>query len=191
LHHVKRGEQVVIEETSTWLKKWVDDTVGDQLAILGPPQAGERRTKGRGVALYLLDITPAPPNGVRRRRLEADVRYLITAWAAEPLDAHVLLSQLLFAALQNADLEVGVEPPPIDVWRGFGLPPQPAFLVRCRTWKDLTPRPVPRVTKRVFDVYVGVARQMSAAVSAHDSRPVNIGLAAAGSPLTVHLDRQQ
>ena len=104
---------MVIEETSTWLKKWVDDTVGDQLAILGPPQAGERRTKGRGVALYLLDIIPAAPrNGVRRRRLEADVRYLITAWAAEPLDAH-------------------------------------------------------------------------------DSRFVNIGLAAAGSPLTVHLDRQQ
>ena len=95
---------MVIEETSTWLKKWVDETVGDQLAILGPPQAGERRTKGRGVALYLLDIIPAPPpNGVRRRRLEADVRYLITAWAAEPLDAHVLLSQLLFAAQISLD----------------------------------------------------------------------------------------
>jgi hypothetical protein len=162
--------QVVIEETSTWLKQWVDDTVGDQLAVLGPPQAGERRTKGRGVALYLLDITPAaPPQGTARRRLEAHVRYLITTWAAEPLVAHTLLSELLFSALQSPDLEVGLQPPPIEVWRGFGLPPQPAFLVRCRTWKDVAPHRVTPVTKRVFDVYVGVARQMSAAAATADA----------------------
>ena len=178
---------MVIEETSTWLKDWVDDTVGDQLAILGPPQAGERRTKGRGVALYLLDVTPtAPPNGARRQRLEVEVRYLITAWAAEPLDAHTLLSQLLFSAMQNTDLEVALQPPSMDVWRGFGMPPQPAFVVRCRAWKDLTPRAARPVTRRVFDVYVGVARKMTAA--AREGRPAFP--AAVPTELCLHLDRR-
>lgn len=171
-----------IEETSNRLTRWVDDTVGDQLAILGPPQAGERRTKGRGVALYLFDIAPAAPSQEgRRQRVEADVRYLITAWAAEPLEAHTLLSQLLFAALQNAEFEVDLQPPPIDVWRGFGLPPQPAFLLRTRTWKDLSPRRHSPVTRRVFDVYVGVARKMSAAAIGRDplDRAGDLGLTAA------------
>jgi len=184
---------VDIEATSNRLKSWVDDTVGDQLAVLGPPQVGERRTKGRGVALYLFDISPsAPPQQGRPQRVEADVRYLITAWAAEPLEAHMLLSQLLFAALQNAEFEVALQPPPIDVWRGFGLPPQPAFLVRCRTWKDLSPRRA--ISKRVFDVYVGVARQMSAAAIARPAleRAPDIRMvAAADAPLALHLNRQE
>ena len=186
---------VGIEDTSNRLKRWVDETVGDQLAVLGPPQAGERRTKGRGVALYLFDIAPsAPPEGGRPQRVEADVRYLITAWAAEPLEAHTLLSQLLFAALQNAEFEVALQPPPIDVWRGFGIPPQPAFLVRCRTWKDVSPRRAIPVNKRVFDVYVGVARRMSAAALARDplERAVDLRVAAApDAPLPLHLVRQE
>jgi hypothetical protein len=163
---------VVIEQTSAGLKHWVNETLGAELATFRSPLADDHNPQARGVALSLLDITATPPpRSARRQRLEADVRYLITAWAADALDAHRLLGDLLFAALENPDLDVGLEPPPLALWRAFGVPPQPAFVVRCRTWKDLEPRPITPVTKRVFDV--GVARHIAALVIARDGRPAS------------------
>jgi hypothetical protein len=167
---------VVIEETSTWLKQWVDDTVGDQVAVLGrrrPANGGpgtrRRRTarRSRGASAALV----ASPRGGRR--------YLITTWAAEPLDAHAL-SQLLFSALQNAALEVDVEPPPLGVWRGLGC--RHSRRSWCRAWKDLTPRRVTAVETSSTPMSVSRVRcpQRSAATP-H----------AVGGSLTVHLDGKE
>jgi hypothetical protein len=67
LHHVKRGEQVVIEETSTWLKKWVDDTVGDQLAILDGHESAPSFDRRVRAAVVLAGTTPKPTPRASRR----------------------------------------------------------------------------------------------------------------------------
>ncbi len=110
------------------LKRWVGSVAGETVLSLNAPQA---QPQGRGVGLYLLDVQRSSANStVKPPPLLLTFRYLVTVWAEEPEAAHDLLAQLCFAAMENGEFEMESGAPALDVWRAFGLPPQPGFLLR-------------------------------------------------------------
>ena len=115
------------------LKDWVN-TVINQVASLGPPN---QQKTGRGVGLYLMEIVQAPPPSTGKLPpLQLALRYLVTAWSDQPEDAHRVLGELLFAAMENPDFEVERDAVPINIWTAFSVPPCPSFVLRVPLRKE-------------------------------------------------------
>jgi hypothetical protein len=130
----------LIAETDDRLAGWVQTTVGAVEVWLGAPRP---EAGGSGVSLYLMELVPAPaPQGGRRPPLQFSARYLVTTWAADAHEAHRLLEELLFAAMDATDLEVDLEPLPGAAWAAFGVAPRPSFLVRVPMRRERPERPV-------------------------------------------------
>jgi hypothetical protein len=138
----------VIDEVDSRLTSWADGVVGAGLSGLAAPAAQQG---ARGVSLYLIDVIPSPPpRAARRVRLEVSLRYLVSAWSQDHVEAHRLLGDLLFAALSNSDFSVESGPVPAEVWQSLAVPQRPAFLMRVPVSKDLPERPVKYVRKLVL-----------------------------------------
>ncbi len=119
----------MIEEIDQRLSKWITSVVEEDIEVsfLPPGTMGDKKFVG----LYLKDILPLAPHSLTRRPpLQVLLRYLITSWAESPQVAHRVLGQLLFAAMENPEFEVELEPIPADFWSAFGTIPMPAFLLR-------------------------------------------------------------
>lgn len=110
------------------MKDWIGSVIpGAELSLDSPD--GEK--KGRGVGLYLLELVQAPPPSTTRRPpLQLALRYLITAWSDKSEDTHQMLVELMFAAMENTEFQVELEPIPLTVWTAFGVPPRPSFILR-------------------------------------------------------------
>lgn len=86
---------------------------------------------GRGVSLYLMDVLHTPTHVTAKPSpLQLTLRYLVTAWAESPEEAHRLLTDLAFSALANGEFQVEMEPVQAATWTAFGVPPAPSFVVR-------------------------------------------------------------
>jgi hypothetical protein len=110
------------------LKDWVGSIVQQADFSLGTPVM---KKDGRGVGAYLLDILQTPPASTSKRPpLQLALRYLITSWSETPEEAHQMLVDLMFAAMDNLDFQVESQPIPLEVWTAFGVAPQPSFILR-------------------------------------------------------------
>lgn len=131
---------MMIETVDERLKDWVEnvlDAVTVTLDPPGPPQAG------RGVNLYLLELVESPPpSGTKRPPLQLSLRYLITTWADEPEEAHRLLGELVFAAMEVSEYEVELAPVLAATWMALGAIVQPSFMLRVPLRRE---RPEPEV----------------------------------------------
>jgi hypothetical protein len=93
------------------------------------------------VNFYLLELVESPDGrGKERSLLQFLLRYLVTTRADDPQEAHRMLGNLAFAALENQAFEVEIQPPPAAVWAALGAVPQPAFVLRVPVRKE---RPQP------------------------------------------------
>jgi hypothetical protein len=118
----------MIDEIDRHLSDWIGTILKKVEVSLLPPA---RELKGRGVGLYLLDLTPAPvPRGIRKPPLQIKLRYLVTTHADDPLESHRMLGKLLIAALQESEFEVEQEPLPIALWEALQVEPRPSFVLR-------------------------------------------------------------
>jgi hypothetical protein len=116
-----------IDQVTLSVKEWAGNVALDASISFGPPAS---QSTGQGVSIYLLDIASRPPmRGIARAPLQIQLRYLVSTWAGDPLEAQRLLGDLVFAAMQNADYEVALEPLPPATWHAFGVRPQPSFLL--------------------------------------------------------------
>ena len=116
------------EDFDRRLKDWVGTVIEGGDVSLAPP---ENQRTGRGVGLYLLELVQSPPPSSNKRPpLQLALRYLITAWSGTPEDAHQMLVALMFAAMENKEFQVELEPLPVAVWTAFGVPPRPSFILR-------------------------------------------------------------
>lgn len=116
------------------LKVWVQGIAKEMDVSLAPPNP---QKTGRGVCLYLMEIAQAPPPSTGKLSpLQLALRYLVTAWSDEPEDAHRVLGELMFAAMENPDFEVERDPAPVTIWTAFGVPPCPSFVLRIPLRKE-------------------------------------------------------
>jgi len=118
----------MIDQIDEQLRAWIRETLDVPPPSLSPPDDAQ---KDRGVNLYLLELVDKPPTrGTRRTPLQIALRYLVTTWADEPEEAHRLLGELVFAAMEKPDLEVELEPIPATTWAALGVKPRPSFVLR-------------------------------------------------------------
>jgi hypothetical protein len=133
----------VIDQTDGRLRDWVRSVDATVDVSLGPP--GERRT-GRGVGLYLLGLSERPPARESvRAPLQLWLRYLVTAWAEQPEEAHQLLLEMTFAAMAEPDFEVDLLDLPAEVWTSLGAVPQASFMLRLPALRERPERAAPPV----------------------------------------------
>jgi hypothetical protein len=134
----------MIEKVDRRLQIWAATVVGKVPISLAPP--GRDGREDSAVGLYLLELAESPsPRTSGPQPLQLLLRYLVTASSPDPEEAHRLLGELLFAALETAELEVDMTPLPTAVWQAFGVAPRPAFILRVPLVKERKARPVRRV----------------------------------------------
>lgn len=135
----------MIDTVDQRLKTWVGRVLPDAPVSLALPDANPTQ---RGVGLYLLELAPAPvlrtSCATSRPPLRLVLCYLVTTHADSPENAHRLLGDLAFAALEESELEVELSPVPIEIWAALGVPPRPAFRLRVSLERE---RPVPAIPR--------------------------------------------
>jgi hypothetical protein len=118
----------LIDQMDSQLTDWVKETLGQVEVSLDCPA---NAPAGKGVSLYLIELANAfPSEGPYSIPLKLELRYLVTAWAPEPEEAHRMLGALAFAAMGNSSFEVDLHPLPAEVWLAFPARPRPAFILR-------------------------------------------------------------
>ena len=170
----------MIEQVDQRLKEWIGSVLtGDiDISLLPPTEAGDKKVVG----LYLKDILPsAPVHGTRRAPLQVLLRYLVTSRAKDPADAHQMLGQLLFAAMENAEFEVDLEPIPAEVWTAFGTMPMPSFMLRMPLRHERPEEPV-KLVRAPVEVHQSPLASMDGTVLGPEETP----LANARVELTTH-----
>ncbi len=137
------------EEFDERMKDWVTSELqGIEVSLTSP---GNQRT-GQGVGMYLLELMQSPqPSTNRRPPLQLTLRYLVTAWSGKPEDAHQMLVQLIFAAMENKDFKVELESIPLTVWSAFGVAPQPSFILNVPLRKE-RPEPDTKLVRQPMTV---------------------------------------
>jgi hypothetical protein len=133
----------MIDDLDRRLTGWIQSVLPKIPVSLLPAAA---TPSGKGIALLAVDLATDPvARGAKRPPLRLQVRYLVTSWAPEPEEAHRMIGELAFSAMDRGDLELEPGPVPLELWRTLGLPPRAAFLLKATVQKEREEKPVPRV----------------------------------------------
>lgn len=163
----------MIDKADQQLREWVSSVIRPVEAVLSLP---DDKTKGIRIGLYLMDLAQAPtPRGTKRPPLQVWLRYLVTAWSPQPEEAHRLLGELLFAALEKPDteppeFEVITEPLPVEVWTALGTSPRPSFFLRMPLRRERAQKEAPLVRKPI--VITGQMNHLDGIVYGPESEPI-------------------
>jgi hypothetical protein len=118
----------MFDKTDERLESWLKSITQDLEVFFAVPT---KDLKKQGVYIYLLDLLPNPSGrGVRRPPLQITLRYLIFPQSEDPKENHGILGNLLISAMESTEFEVEKNPILPEIWQAFGLPPQPAFILR-------------------------------------------------------------
>ncbi|WP_250454449.1 carboxypeptidase-like regulatory domain-containing protein [Caballeronia sp. ATUFL_M2_KS44] len=114
----------MLDEVDRRLLAWAGAAVPDAQALLGPPPDAVTQDS---VSVHLFAIVPRAANRQPRQcRWPFELRYLVTADAVSPADAHRMVGALLISALETPDFDVQASPP-LGLWRALGAKPRAAF----------------------------------------------------------------
>lgn len=126
----------MIDQVDRQLKSWVTTVLQEVEVTLEAPRTVEQ---ARGIGIYLMDVASLPaPSSARIAPLQVALRYLVTSWSEDPEEAHRLLAELMFAAMENPEFQVEPQSIPVESWRVFGVPPRPSFLLRVPLRRERT-----------------------------------------------------
>ena len=135
----------MIEIIGKEIKDWIGSVITGAEVVLGLPEGNAQSAQ---IGLYLMDLSRR--NCARVGKLppfKIDLRYLVTVRSPRPEEAHRLLGELIFAALQKTEkespeFEVVIEPLPVEAWAVLGAAPQPSFFLQAPLRHE---RPEPKV----------------------------------------------
>ena len=132
----------MIKQIDQQLIEWVEAEL-KVTPTLEPPRAAEGELL---LHLYLLELVDDPLRRNTTRPLhQPALRYLVTAYADDPLEAHNLLSEMLYMAMTHPQYEVELEPLPSHTWSAFAVAPRPSFILRAPLPNEWQPEPAERV----------------------------------------------
>ncbi len=133
----------MIHEVDERLRDWVKSLDKVLEVSLGPPTDD---ATGEGVSLYLLDLRNIQPARTGPRPPQQIVlRYLVTVWGEQPEDAHRILGDLVFSAMNAPEFEIESEPIDPQLWSALGVAPRPAFVMRVPLRKERPAKAAPLV----------------------------------------------
>lgn len=161
----------MIDQVDEQLQGWIGNVLGGVDVTLTPPRGDAADTPT--VHLYLTQIVPALAKtpDARRAPLQAMLHYLVAVRAAEPLDAHRLLGDLIFAALDNPDFELNFEPLPLEMWLALGAEPQPGFVLKVPLSRDL-PQPETALVRKPLVARVTSVTSLQGVVLGGEDQPI-------------------
>jgi hypothetical protein len=124
------------------LTAWAKDVLpGVEVSLATPVSTALTE---RGVNLYLLELRSRPAmRGSARDPLQLALNYLVRTWAPDPADAHAMLLDLCFAAMEEPDFDVDLDPVRPEMWQALGVVPGPAFRLSVPV-RRARPQPVTR-----------------------------------------------
>ena len=127
------------QEVDERLANWVASILSDVTVSFEAPQP---QLEGKGVSLYLYEVRPEPALRSRTPPLLASARYLVTTWSPSPPEAHSLLTELMFSAQDQPDMEIDPGPFPPEAWATLSVPIRPSFTLRLPLRRERrTPQP--------------------------------------------------
>lgn len=142
----------MIEIIGQEIRDWVGSILTGAEVVLGLPSDDAQNAQ---VGLYLMDLYQSNCARVGKLPpLKINLRYLVTARSPRAEEAHRLLGELIFAALQKSEkeppeFEVVVEPLPVEAWAVLGAAPQPSFFLRAPLRLERPEPAVPMVKEPV------------------------------------------
>jgi Pvc16 N-terminal domain len=124
----------LIDAIDLQLQEWVNSVVdGVAVSFLAPG----REKAQPCISLYLMELREKrSPSTQARAPLQILLRYLVTTTAANPSEAHRLLGNLIFAAMEKPGFQATLDSLDAAVWTAFGVPPQPAFQLEVPLVKE-------------------------------------------------------
>lgn len=133
----------MFDEVDKQLAAWAtSNSSGLEISFRSP----EAETDKLRLYLYLLDVFPVPAGrGTVLPPIQMTLRYLIVPQGAEAAETHSILGKLMIAAMENSEFEVEKAPLPFEVWRAFGIAPQPSILLRVPFKYERTEKLAPPV----------------------------------------------
>src|SRR5262245_49309741 len=142
----------MIERIGQEIRDWIGSVITGAEVVLGLPSDDAQSAQ---IGLYLMDLSQS--NCARVGKLapfKINLRYLVTARSPRSEEAHRLLGELIFAALQKPEkeapeFEVVVEPLPVEAWSALGAAPQPSFFLRSPLRRERPEPAVPMVKEPV------------------------------------------
>lgn len=122
--------QDLLAPVLTNLEQWVHAAAADAAWTLTMP-SDKTPASATSISTYLLETMPAPTASTSRRpSIKWTLRFLVTAWAADPAAALSLLLNLALTASAQTTWQVEPTPPPAETWNAFNLVPRPSFVLR-------------------------------------------------------------
>jgi hypothetical protein len=142
----------MIEKIGQEIIDWIGSIITGAEVALGLPSNNAQSAQ---IGLYLMDLSQS--NCARVGKLppfQINLRYLVTVRSPREEEAHRLLGELIFAALQkpekeSPEFEVVVEPLPVEAWAILGTAPQPSFFLRAPLRRERPEKIAPRVKEPV------------------------------------------
>jgi hypothetical protein len=142
----------MIEKIGQEIIDWIGSIITGAEVALGLPSNNAQSAQ---IGLYLMDLSQS--NCARVGKLppfQINLRYLVTVRSPREEEAHRLLGELIFAALQkpekeSPEFEVIVEPLPVEAWAILGTAPQPSFFLRAPLRRERPEKLAPRVKEPV------------------------------------------
>ncbi len=135
----------MIEQISQKIRDWIRGAITGAEVVFGLPADDAQNGQ---IGLYLMDLSQSNCARVGKiPPLKINLRYLVTVRSPRQEEAHRLLGELIFAALQKPEkeapeFEVVIEPLPVEAWAVLGAAPQPSFFLRAPLRHE---RPEPKV----------------------------------------------
>jgi len=135
----------MIERIGQEIRDWIGSVITGAEVVLGLPEGNAQSAQ---IGLYLMDLSRRNCARVGKLPpLKINLRYLVTVRSPRPEEAHRLLGELIFAALQkpekqSPEFEVVIEPLPVEAWAVLGAAPQPSFFLQAPLRHE---RPEPKV----------------------------------------------
>ncbi len=134
------------DEVNEIIKKWIVDTLGDIPVVIDAPGNSDQS----GVNVFLFDLMDFPPARTKSLApLQYKLRYLVTTWGADTYEQNRMLTELVFSAYENHELDVDLSSVSAHLWSGFGVHPRPSFFIRIPIRKSLKEQIAKRVEKPV------------------------------------------
>ncbi len=159
----------MIEQVDARLKDWLGSVLAGVPVSFAMPSDTQT---GQGINLFLLEIVSSLQAGnARRLPLQIGLRYLVTTWADDEEGAHHLLGMVIFAAMENPDVQVELGLMPVEAWHAFGVKPRPSFVVRTSLQLQRPELP-PKLVRKPLVVKTALVTSLGGVVLTPDEVPL-------------------
>lgn len=159
----------MLNETSRTVLEWASEVSGVGQTALSLPDSP---ISGPHVSVLLTDFQNHPPlRGNGRTPLQFIARYLVTTMAPEPEEAHRILGELIFAALENSTFDVDFQPVDSRHWQALGSAPLPSFMLCVPVHRTRPESTAPHVRKPIT-IQTGMQSVLEGIVTSPEMTPV-------------------